>query len=56
MALFLYKICRKSSDREKMKIIFPFGPYPTRNRKLQKNNKKIQKNKKIPLWLHLKPK
>ena len=36
-----------------MKIIFPFGPYPTRNRKLQKNSKKI---KKIPLWLLFHPK
>ena len=43
MALFQSKIGWISGDREKMKIIFPFGPYPTRNRKLQKNIKKIQK-------------
>ena len=43
MALFQSKIGWKSWDREKMKILFPFGPYPTRNRKLQKNIKKIQK-------------
>ena len=27
-----------------MKIIFTFGPYATRNRKLEKNRKKIKKN------------
>ena len=27
-----------------------------RNRKFQKNRKKIQKTKKIPLWRHFKPK
>ena len=27
-----------------------------RNRKFQKNSKKIQKIKKIPLWCHFKPK
>ena len=28
----------------------PFRSYSLRNRKFQKNCKKIQKNKKIPLW------
>ena len=34
----------------------PFRSNPTRNRKFQKNSKKIQKIKKIPLWIHFKPK
>ena len=44
----------KGREREKIKIIVPFRSFPTRNRKLQKNNKKIQK--KILLWLLFKPK
>ena len=36
MVLFQSKI-------EKMKIIVPFGSYQPRNRKFQKNGKKIQK-------------
>ena len=39
-----------------MKIIVPFRSNPTRNRKSQKNSKKIQKFKKVPLWIHFKPK
>ena len=38
-----WKIMRQ---REKIKIIVPFRPYPTRNRKFQKNRKKIKKIKK----------
>ena len=38
-----WKIMRQ---REKIKIIVPFRPYPTRNRKFQKNSKKIKKSKK----------
>ena len=34
----------------------PFRSNPTRNRKFQKNSKEIQKIKKIPLWIHFKPK
>ena len=30
----------------------PLCSYPTRNRKFQKNSKKIQKIKKKPLWFH----
>ena len=36
-----------------MKIIVPFRSYQPRNRKFQKNSRKI---KKTPLWLHFKPK
>ena len=38
-----WKIMRQ---REKIKIIVPFRPYPTRNRKFQKNCKEIKKIKK----------
>ena len=43
----------KCREREKIKLIGPFRPFLTRNRKFQKNRKKI---KKIPLWLYFKPK
>ena len=36
----------KGRGREKIKIIVPFRSNPTRNRKFQKNKKKIQKIKK----------
>ena len=36
--------------------MLPFRFYPMRNRKFQKNSKNIQKIKKIPLWIHFKPK
>ena len=36
----------ENAEREKIKIIGPFGSYTTRNRKFQKNSKKIQKLKK----------
>ena len=36
----------KCREREKIKIIVPFLSYPTRNRKFQKNSKKIKKVKK----------
>ena len=36
----------KGREREKIKIIDLFRSYPTRNRKFQKNSKKIQKIKK----------
>ena len=35
----------KGRERENMKFIIPINSYPTRNRKLQENTKKIQKNK-----------
>ena len=56
MASFQAKIVGKCREREKIRIIGPFRSYMTRNRKFQKNSKKIQKIKKIPLWLHFKPK
>ena len=37
-----WKIMRQ---RGKIKIIVPFRPYPTRNRKFQKNSKKLKKLK-----------
>ena len=43
-------------ESEKIKIIVTLLSYPTRNRKYQRNSKKIKKVKKIPLWLHFKPK
>ena len=46
----------KGREREMIKINVPFRSYPTRNRKLQQNRKKIKKIKKIPLWLQFKPK
>ena len=36
----------KGREKEKIKIIVPLRSYPTRNRKFQKNSKKIQKFKK----------
>ena len=37
------KLIGEGWEREKIKIIVPFRSYPTRNRKFQKNNKKIKK-------------
>ena len=37
------KLVGKGCEREKIKIVVPFRSYPTRNRKFQKNSKKIQK-------------
>ena len=34
----------KGREREKIKIIVPLRSYPMRNRKLQRNSKKIKKN------------
>ena len=36
----------KGREKEKIKIIIPFRSYTTRNRKFEKNGKKIQKIKK----------
>ena len=36
----------KGPEREKIKIIVPLRSYPTRNRKFQRNSKKIKKVKK----------
>ena len=49
---------RKVRERKKVNIAVLFRSNPTRNRKSQKNSKKIKKNikKKIPLWHHFKPK
>ena len=46
----------KLQESSKIKIMVSFCSYPTRNRKFQKNSKKIQKIKKILLWLHFNPK
>ena len=35
----------EKAEKERIKIIVPYHSYPTRNRKLQKNSKKIQKIK-----------
>ena len=58
MASFKAKIGWKTQrNRENKNCHFVlFRSYPTRNRKFQKNSKKIQKTKKIPFWLHFKPK
>ena len=46
MASFQAKIGWKGLERKKIKNIVSFRPYPTSNRKFQKNSKKIQKIKK----------
>ena len=43
---FKPKLDGKGREREKIKIIVPFRTNPMRNRKFQKNSKKIQKIKK----------
>ena len=45
MASFQAKIGWKI-ERENIKSIVQFSSYPMRNRKFQKNNKKVQKTKK----------
>ena len=44
MATFQAKIGWKRPRKRKNKTIASFRPYPNRNRKLQKNSKKIKKN------------
>ena len=44
MASFQAKIGWKTPERENIKSIIPFRSYPTRNRKFQKNSKKIKKH------------
>ena len=47
----------KGRERKKVNIVVLFRSYPTRNRKFQKNSKKLKiKNKKTPLWHHFEPK
>ena len=46
MASFQAKIGCKRIRKREIKNIVSFRPYPTRNRKFQKNSKKIQKIKK----------
>ena len=46
MASFHAKIGWKRPRKRKIQIIIPFLSYTTRNRKFQKNSKKIQKVKK----------
>ena len=43
VASFQAKICWKRLWKRENKIIIPFHSYPTRDRKFQKNSKKIQK-------------
>ena len=43
MASFQVKTGWKGREREKIKIIGPFGSYTMRYRKFQKNCKKVQK-------------
>ena len=45
MNSFLAKIGWKRMQKREIKIIVPFFSYPTRDRKFQKNSKKIQKIK-----------
>ena len=40
---FKQKYVGKGREKEKIKIIVPFRSYTTRNRKFEKNGKKIQK-------------
>ena len=46
MASFPAKIGWKRLTKREIKTIVPFRSYPKRNRKFQKNNKKIQEIKK----------
>ena len=41
---FKPKLVGKCRERENIKIIVPFRSYPSRDRKFQKNSKKIKKN------------
>ena len=43
MAFFQAKIVGKGQKREKIKSVFPFPSYSTRNRKFQKKLKKFKK-------------
>ena len=46
MASFQTKIGSKTPRKRKIRIIGPFRSYTTRNRKFQKDSKKLQKTKK----------
>ena len=46
---FKAKQVGKDREIEKIKNVVPFRPHPTRNRKFQKNSKKIQKNSNNPV-------
>ena len=56
MASFQAKIGWERPGKRKIKIMFPFPSDQTGNKKFQKKITKFKKNKKIPLWLHFKPK
>ena len=58
MASFQAKIGWKRPRKRENKNYrsVPFRSYPLHNRKFQKNSKKIQKIRRIPFWLHFKPK
>ena len=51
MNSFQAKIGRKKMRKRKIKIILPFHSYPRRERKFQKNGKKIKKIKKYQCGL-----
>ena len=53
MASFKARIGWKRPGKKKINIVVLFRSYPMRNRKFQKNSKKI---KQIPLCRHFKPK
>ena len=44
MASFKARIGWKRQKKKKINVVVLFRSYPTRNRKFQKNSKKIQKN------------
>ena len=46
MASYEAKLDGKCRERENIKSIVQFSSYPKRNRKFQKNNKKIRQTKK----------
>ena len=56
MNSFQAKIGRKKMRKRKIKIILPFHSYPRRERKFQKNGKKIQKIQTYHCGFHFKPK
>ena len=57
MASFQAKIgWKRQRKRERIKIVVPFRSPPDAKQKIPKKQKNNSKNKKIPLWLHFKPK
>ena len=57
MASFQAKIgWKRQRKRERIKIVVPFRSPPDTKQKIPKKQQNNSKNKKIPLWLHFKPK